>query len=255
MIYREKKIYSGNMLEVEIYPITLQERKQNRRKKKKQSLPKQKNLNDKNAKKHLIRLINTNFTDKDLSVTLSYKKECLPGSKEEAKKDVDNFIRKLRRYIKKQQLGELKYIAVIEFKEPTKTQKAVRMHHHLVINGVIDRDTVEKMWNKGRCNADRLKADEFGYEGLARYITKDPKGQKRWAQSKNLKQPKVSVNDYKYSNRKVREIASSQAEKRYIEKLYTGYIYRDLKVNCNDITGELYIYIKMQDYLGGKNET
>lgn len=254
MIYREKKIYSGNMLEVEIFPITVQERKQSRSKKKKESLPKQKNLNDKNAKKHLIRLINTNFTDKDLSVTLSYKKDYLPLTKEEAKKDVDNFIRKLRRYIKKQQLGELKYIAVIEFKESTKTQKAVRMHHHLVINGIIDRDTVEKMWNKGRCNADRLKADEFGYEGLARYITKDPKGEKRWSQSRNLDQPTIYVNDYKYSNRKVREISRSQGEKKYFENLYKGYIYRDLNVTSNDITGELYIYIKMQD-LGGKNET
>ena len=33
--YREKKIYSGRILEVEIYPITLQERKQSRRQKEK----------------------------------------------------------------------------------------------------------------------------------------------------------------------------------------------------------------------------
>lgn len=31
---------------------------------------------------------------------------------------------------------------------------------------------------KGRANADRLQADEFGYEALARYISKDPQGKK-----------------------------------------------------------------------------
>ena len=86
MIYREKKIYSGNMLEIEIYPITLQERKQSRKRKEKQSLPKQRNLNEKNAKKHLARLINTNYSDKDLTVTLSYDNEHRPESEEAALK-------------------------------------------------------------------------------------------------------------------------------------------------------------------------
>ena len=35
MIYREKKIYSGDMLEVEIYPISLRDRNQSRKKKEK----------------------------------------------------------------------------------------------------------------------------------------------------------------------------------------------------------------------------
>lgn len=42
MPYREKKIYSGQVLEVEIYPISKEERKQPRRKKEKLTLPKQK---------------------------------------------------------------------------------------------------------------------------------------------------------------------------------------------------------------------
>ena len=72
MPYREKKIYSGKMLEVEIYPITFQDRKQPRKKKEKTSEVKQKNLNDKNARKYLIRSINTNFTDDDLHITNTY---------------------------------------------------------------------------------------------------------------------------------------------------------------------------------------
>lgn len=86
MAYREKRIYSGNYCEVEIYPISKAEQRKSRREKKKESLPKQKNLNEKNAKKHFIRLINTNFTDKDLVVHLTYNDKNLPGTEEQAKK-------------------------------------------------------------------------------------------------------------------------------------------------------------------------
>ena len=56
MPYREKRILSGRYLEIEIYPVTLQDTKMNRKEKRKETKPKQQNLNDKNAKKHLTRL-------------------------------------------------------------------------------------------------------------------------------------------------------------------------------------------------------
>lgn len=246
MPYREKKIYSGNILEVEIYPITLQERKQPRRKKVKLSLPKQKNLNDKNAKKHLIRLVNNNFTDhQDLSVTLTYDDKNLPGSEEEARKDVTNFIRRVKHYRKKNNLSDLKYIAVIEYQEREDNKKPVRIHHHLIMSG-MDRDVIEQLWKKGWANADRLKADESGYEALGRYITKDPHGSKRWTQSKNLKQPKVEVNDFKYSRRKAEQLSNCQGDKDIFQNLYPGYLLNDIKVEVNEITAGKYLYIKMR---------
>lgn len=246
MPYREKKIYSGNILEVEIYPITLQERKQPRRKKVKLSPPKQKNLNDKNAKKHLIRLVNNNFTDnQDLSVALTYDDKDLPGSEDEARKDVTNFIRRVKHYRKKNGLPDLKYIAVIEYQERVDNKKPVRIHHHLIMSG-MDRDVIEQLWKKGRANADRLKADESGYEALGRYITKDPKGSKRWTQSKNLKQPVVQVNDFKYSRRKAEQLANSQGDKGIFQNLYPGYLLNNVKVEVNEITAGKYLYIKMR---------
>ena len=68
MPIREKKFYCGKYLDIEIYPITKQEQKQKRKKKEKESRKVQKNLNDKNAKKHLRRILNTNFTDEDVVV-------------------------------------------------------------------------------------------------------------------------------------------------------------------------------------------
>ncbi|EGT4136650.1 hypothetical protein JJB49_04900 [Clostridium perfringens] len=246
MIYREKKIYSGNMLEIEIYPITLQERKQKRKKKEKESLPKQRNLNEKNAKKHLARLINANFTDKDLTVTLSYDNEHRPKSEEEASKDVRNFIRRIKRYLKKNKMPDLKYIAVVEYAEN------IKIHHHIVLSGDIDREKLEELWGKGWANSHRLKANEFGYEELAKYIAKDPKGRKRWSQSRKLKTPVVRVNDFKYSRRKIREMKTSQGERAYFEKMFKGYTYRDFKYIENEINACTYITIKMQK-INGRN--
>lgn len=245
MPYREKKIYSGKMLEVEIYPISLQDRKQKRKKKEKESAPKQKNLNDKNAKKHLIRLLNTNFTDEDLAVHLTYTEKNLPKSEEEARRDVANYLRRVKHYRKKNGLEPLKYIAVIEYKDQKESKRGVRIHHHIVMNG-MDRDAAEQLWGKGRANADRLKADEWGYESLGRYITKDPKGNKRWTQSKNLKQPMVKVNDYKFNRKKTEDIVKSPEDGEMFEKLYPGYILNNCKTVINDITGDTYIYIKMR---------
>lgn len=244
MPYREKKIYSGDILEIEIYPISKIERKQKRKIKEKESKSKQKNLNDKNAKKQLMRLLNTNFTKKDLHVTLTYDKQNLPASEDAAKKDVTKFIRRLKYYIKKNNLGELKYIAVIEFREQEEGKKEIRLHHHLVVNGIVDRDTLEEIWQKGRANADRLKPDEFGLEGLARYISKDPKGNKRWIPSRNLKQPTIKVNDYKYSGRKVYEIA--RGDRDIFKNNYTDYLLNDYEVNVNEITAGVHINIKMR---------
>lgn len=245
MPYREKRIYSGNMLEVEIYFITEWDRHRPRKEKCKckESSTKQKNLNNKNARKHLTRLVNANFTNRDIALHLTYDDKNLPGSEKEARRDVWNYIRKMKNYRKKNNLPELKYIAVVE--APEEDGKKKRIHHHLIIDGAVDRDTVESMWRKGRANADRLKADEYGYEALARYISKDPKGKKRWSASKNLKQPVIEVNDYKYSKRKVAELFQEVGNGRKFEELYKGYIHTESKTEINDITGTS-ICIKMR---------
>lgn len=243
MIYREKKIYSGDMFEVEIYPITIQERKQTRKKKKKEISKEQRKLNDKNARKKLVRLVNTNFTNKDLFATFTYNSKNLPKTEEEAKRDIKNYVRRIKRYILKNGLPELKYIAIVEYKEG---KNAIRIHHHMILSGDIDRDVLEKLWKKGRCNTYRLQGDEFGLEAVARYLSKDPKGNKRWIPSRNLTQPTFSINDFKFNRRKVENLANSQGEKRVFEDLYKGYIFRDYKVEVNKITGATSVYIKMQ---------
>ena len=248
MPYREKKIISGQMVEVEIYPISLKEKNLPRKKKAKESPPKLKNLNDKNAKKHFIRIVNTNFTDKDIVIHLTYSNDKLPKTLDEAKRDAANFIRRLNHYRKKNNLPAMKYIIVTEYHEPDTNdkRKRIRIHHHIILSG-MDRDIAESFWGKGRANADRLQSDEFGFEGLARYLCKDPQGYKRWTQSKNIEQPDYKPpNDNKYSRRKVQEMARNSDDREMFEKKYPKFIFNDCRVEVNPVTGLTSLYIRMR---------
>lgn len=241
MPYREKNIYAGQYRETEIYFVSAQETKKSRKQKTKESLPKQKNLNLKNSRKHLTRLINANFDEHDLHLTLTYKYQ--PDSDAQAKNDVENFIRRLKYRRKKLGLQELKYIAVIEQKD--KDGRKTRLHHHIILTGDMPRDEIEIIWKKGRCNASRLQPDECGLAGLAQYITKNSASGKRWSQSKNLKQPLITVNDHKWSKRKVAKLCESPSE-REIEELYQGYFVSQVEQGINDITGTMFINIMMR---------
>ena len=90
-----------------------------------------------------------------------------------------------------------------------------------MIMSKMDRDTAEKMWKYGDfTNADRLQPNEYGCEAIARYMTKEPQGKKRWAQSKNLKEPYIPPpKDGRIGKQGVRKIATQYVEdKEYFEK-------------------------------------
>lgn len=234
------------MLEVEIYPVSLLETKQPRKKKEKESQSKQQKLNHKNAIKNCIRTINCNFTDEDVVAHLTFSQNHLPKSEEELEKIIENFLRRLRYHRNKQGLTKLKYVVVMEYKEASEKQSSVRMHIHIVMNGGLDRDFIEKLWKLGRANVDRLQADEYGFEALARYIMKDPKGKKRWRGSKNLKKPVIKVNDHKYSKRRVGMIARNPEDNIYFEKEYKGYTFNKCDVVIHEYDDAVRLYIKMR---------
>lgn len=152
-----------------------------------------KNLNDKNAKKKLIRKINANFTKADIWVTLTYKNGV--PDEEQARKDIRNYLRRVREWRRKRGMTELKYVYVIEY--GGKDGRRKRVHHHVVMSG-MDRSAAEELWNgKGWANAKKLQPDEYGLEALARYVTKEANGGKRWCASRNLSEPKETTADTK----------------------------------------------------------
>lgn len=160
------------------------------------------------AERKLRRKINTNFNPGDIFLTLTYGGE--KAAPEEARKDLDIFLRRLRRAYKK--IGkEMKYIAVTEY-------KANKIHHHLILND-IDSKIIAACWEKGRPHEVRL--DESGdYGKLAAYMIKETKRSfdqegeeaeeeikrtgRRWRQSSNLK-PYDKITRKRVSARKWRE--------------------------------------------------
>lgn len=138
--------------------------------------------NRRQSVRKLARLINANFKEGDLFVTLTHRERC---GKEEADKALTNFIRRLKRWRKKRELPELKYIAV--------TESEKRVHHHLIINR-MDANALYELWTAGRIMVSRLEPGG-DYTGLTVYITKEEKElqKRRWRQSKNLAKPKVTL--------------------------------------------------------------
>lgn len=152
-----------------------------------------KKQNAKLAEDKLRRLLNHNFSYKDIHLVLTYKREQRPDPAE-AKQQLSKFLRKLRNEYSKRDM-ELKYIAVTEYKN-----KAI--HHHLIVNR-IDTGVFSDLWEYGRPHTTLL--DNSGdYKQLASYFVKETNKtfseknspfKKRWTASKNLNQvvPVVEV--------------------------------------------------------------
>lgn len=245
--YIVKTIQSGDMLESEIYPVYEKRKDVPRREKEKLSKEIQEKLNEKNAKKKYVRIVNTNFTKNDLMVTLTYQDKYLPTEKQ-AKKDVVNYLNRIKRYRKKMGLEELKYVYVLEFVDEAVQHKSkkIRVHHHIIMNA-MDRDIAEDIWGKGRAEAKRLQPDEFGLEGMARYMVKDSRG-KRWYGSRNLKKPTVKRAITKLTKRRAEKLALNEnMHEEIFEALYSNkYKFNDCNTFISDITGGFYLYCRMR---------
>lgn len=253
----EKNIYSGKMFEVEFYPVYADGRRMpSRAPKVRPSKKEQKALNNKNARKKLTRLVNTNFGRGDYAVHGTYRDSEMPSTEDEARRDIVNYIRRIKRLRKKLGLPELKYIYVIEAKVSKKTG-VLRWHWHMIMSGGIDRDTIEEMWPHGdHVNCDRLQPNEKGCEALAKYMVKEPMGSKRWAQSKNLKKPTIKTKSGKFTKRGMATIAHRRIDdKDYWENRYKGYRFLEANAAYNEINGHWYVSVTMYKKEGRqKNE-
>ena len=252
---REKRIYCGpDHLEVDIYPITQNQlnKKGKRSKKKKESLPKQKRLNEKRARKRIRQITNTNFNEKDYLATLTHKKP--PKTVGEALKERQKFLDRAKYHMAKLGLV-LKYIAVTEFGGTE--DNPTNIHHHIIINGGLTRDELEDLWSSGRgknrepigrANVRRLQPDKMGLAGLAEYITKRPEGKKRWTCSQNLERPESRENDHKYKRSQIIKAAMNNEYSKILAN-YKDYepVDKDYGIQAvyNDFTGWS-IYLRLR---------
>lgn len=260
MCYRTRTTKAGTRLEAEVYPTFGRSMEQTARAAKERMTPeRQQQLNNRRSKRRLILLLENNFRlEEDVHVTLTYAGE--EPDYPRVKKDVRNFLGRIRRLREKRGLPGLKYIYAIG------RNADQRIHCHCVMNGGISRDELEKNWKKGNeqtkykrgvANAYRLQDYGKGLQGMASYLYRQNEGARdrgerqgvhMWCASKNLKKPKERTSDTKMSNRKVRLIATNfqNMSKEIMEKVYPGYSLENCRVLFSDIVEGVYIRCVMR---------
>lgn len=241
MHYREKQTISKEFVEVEIYPVW-SIRPGQRRAKSKPTNEMQEVLNAKNSSKKLGRLLNCNFGRDDLEVHLTYEKQ--PENEDRAKRDFNNYMRRIKRIRERAGLAEVKYIVVME------SSSSGMIHFHVTMSGGINRDLLESVWGKGRANSRRLQPDDEGLAALSGYMYKPvkeerrKKGSRRWWGSRNLDKPVETVADWKHTKREVANMTKmSNVE---LANKYPGNRIINSEVFYNDVNGGVYISILMR---------
>ena len=187
-IYK-KRIKSGKITEVyQYYSARKTGKNYLPRTENKNTTPEEKQvINMREARLKLTRIINCNFDKNDSFIRLSYIKKV---SDAEAIQDYRNFIRRLKYYIRANNLPELKYVSVTE-------RGKGKVHHHIIMN-FTDINKIKNIWDNGGVYSVNLWSED--YEGLANYITKETirnEHGKRWSQSRNLEKPIIEVQELK----------------------------------------------------------
>jgi len=243
MGYRTKTTKAGPRLEAEVYPVFGRRTEQQARAAKSRITPeKMQRLNMERAKRHFIQLCDANFSQDDIHLTLTYTNA---PEYSRARKDLRNFLLKVKRIREKRGMEPLKYAGMIEGNDDGKRE---RIHIHMLMSGGMAREELEQIWARGYANADRLRPDENGLEAIARYIVKQQKNRKKWFASRNLKQPKSRTSDTKMSNGRVKRIAHDfrNEAKEIMEKVYPGYQYVKCSVYYSDVVDGVYIRCVMR---------
>ena len=235
--YRERIYKTGDYLEVKIYPVFANVRGR-RRTKFRPTSEVQARLNEYNSRRHLARIINENFSSKDIWIHPTFRDDALPKSDEECLRIFQNFIRRLKRVYEKRGV-ELKYVGVCEQSE------VGRYHLHIIINTLLTPDELRDVWKLGRVMSEALDFNEFGVAGLANYMTKFRLLTRRYLRSRNLRDPKPVTNDRRYSQRDVNALRTSADLASEFQKQYPGYRFAECKPFFNDVNTYWYVSVFM----------
>lgn len=272
---RTKTIKAGDTLEVECFPIVHIDAGARREAIRRKSTQAQENLNINNTRKKICRLLENNFSEGDygLHLTIDYgvyehgrmskreyidrvEKSGLPTEDDGARKMIKNYLRRVKREMKRRGKDPkgLKYLYVIESGgEPRPDDPNPgfpKYHFHAAISAPgLDRNDLERLWDAGYANCDRLDFRHNGLQAFAKYISKQRKVERRWARSRNLIEPEPTVSDRKISKRRAAMIAMdvNQFGREIFEKLYPGYYATDdIRVRFSEFVQGAYIYARLR---------
>lgn len=234
--------------EVDIMPIKVPPRSRGR--KGGHSSAVQQRLNDRNAVRYLIQLINANFVEgRCYLLDPTYTAENEPVSLEEADAQLVRYLRRIAYACKRRKLPAPKYIAA--------TEERQHYHHHIILQCDLSRDEVEQLWSTGRgrarrrlgrVNCDVAQPEQGSLEARARYMVKARLARRRWRQSIGLKKPvrKKPVDD-RYTQRGVeRAIRNGDAyNPRYWEKKYPSWFCSGVEIEYNEIDRAPYVRLTL----------
>ena len=216
------------------------------------------------------RIIDCNFDDKSTFLTLTFRKNI--QDIERANREFTLFIKRLKRYLKNQQL---KYIATWEL------QQKGAIHYHLVLFSVpyIKNDKLSELWGNGCIKITKIK-ETVKTEAVGVYITKyfvkdlDKKAnqKKAYFSSRNLIKPKETkkkldfdtINDIitdeedllyikNFTAKEFIEIDAATGEKIYriVNKIYA--IKKNKNLDLQNKKNMLFLKIERQKELSANN--
>lgn len=199
---RIKTITAGRLVRAVAYDqATVNDGPRARAEKRKLSSAARRKMNFTHAYQNLQMQLAANFAREDLYITLTYDAAHLPENRKRAKREMQNFIDRLRRA--RRRAGKpLEYIYVTH--ELTETGR--RLHHHLILKraGGNDAEVVCSLWGNGE-NVEVVPISESGYYvyddfiELAQYLLHERNpdaepgavGDRGWCASRGLKKPEV----------------------------------------------------------------
>lgn len=142
------------------------------------------------SRRHFVRIVNANFGPSSWYCTLTLDREHEIHDFETAKRELDNYIRRLRR-----KYPDARIVAVMG-----RGKRTHRIHFHALIEGVPE-DVIRDKWDGGEYTRiehlrEHVKYNgvDHGqdYTGLANYLFDHwtpEQGKKRWTSTKNLVKP------------------------------------------------------------------
>lgn len=280
---REKKTISGRLLEVDYYPVNRAGRRVPNNippPKTKAQIEAQQKYEKKRREKALIRKINANFGKDDYFLHPTYAPGCAPFELERARKDIKNYFKRIDRRRKKELKrvsAELKAIPPDDIKlrdirnQLLKKRRILRKplkwgyiierviyktgvnagkpnyHFHIFISGGLSQDEMERIWGKGfKVNARRYKPVEFGPAAAARYMLKDPQGERSYNFNRQCKEPLVKVRDGVCSRGRLEKTCRERVDDNgYWQRKFKGYKLLHTYPVFNQYNGQWYLSVVM----------
>ena len=184
MAQRFTRAIGKNLVRETLYPyISPSDNRKTRAAKSRDTRAAQRALNLDHSAVKLELAIDINFHPTDLFVTLTFRDDCLPKTREGVIKCARRFF-DLMRKARKLRGDILKYIYCVEHGKG-------RWHIHCILNAVgLDYEQVLSLWKKWGDNVDFECIKDRGMEAIAHYMVKEtdrPNSARAWIPSTNLK--------------------------------------------------------------------